>query len=105
MRKPEKIRKFKRQRASPVLLLQFLVGLLLKLGQKLLQQLFGGLSVSERTALVGKVECGALASVEDKLELDFGFAIWADLLTCAVKTKCGSAMGPRTHLCIGFRCV
>lgn len=87
-------RKFKRQSASPVLLLQFLVGLLLELGQKLLQQFFGSLSVSECAALVGKVECGALASVEDQLELDFGFAIWADLLTCSVKTKRSSATGP-----------
>lgn len=69
--------------ASPVFLLQLLVGLLLKLGQKLLQQLLGSISVFERAALVGKVECGALAGVEDQLKLNFGFTIWADLLACA----------------------
>lgn len=58
-------RKLRSAIASPVLLLQFLVGLLLELGQKLLQQLLGRLSVSQGAALVGKVECGALARVED----------------------------------------
>lgn len=87
--------------ASPVFLLQLLVGLLLKLGQKLLQQFLGSVSVFERAALVGKVECGALAGVEDQLKLNFGFTIWADLLACAkttTTTTCSSATPPRTHL-------
>lgn len=28
------------------------------------------------------MECGALSSMKDELKLDFGFTIWADLLTC-----------------------
>lgn len=66
---------------SPVFLLKFFVGFFLEFGQKLLQQFFGSVSVFERTALIRKMECGALASVEDELKLNFGFTIWADLLT------------------------
>ncbi|TNN87024.1 hypothetical protein EYF80_002779 [Liparis tanakae] len=59
----------------------FLVGFLLELGQQLLQQLLGSISVFECTAIIGKVECGTLASVKHQLQLDFGFTIWTDLLT------------------------
>lgn len=83
--------------ASPVFLLQLLVGLLLKLGQKLLQQFLGSVSVFERAALVGKVECGALASVEDQLKLNFGFTIWADLLACAKKQQRAAQQHPHEH--------
>lgn len=67
---------------SPVFLLQFLVGFLLELGKQLLQQFFGSISVFECAAFIGKVECGALTSVKDQLELNFSFTIRADLLTC-----------------------
>lgn len=66
---------------SPVFLLKFFVGFFLEFGQKLLQQFFGSVSVFERTALIRKMECGALASMKDELKLNFGFTIWADLLT------------------------
>lgn len=66
---------------SPVFLLKFFVGFFLEFGQKLLQQLFGSVSVFKRTALIRKMECGALSSVKDELKLNFGFTIWADLLT------------------------
>lgn len=83
--------------ASPVFLLQLLVGLLLKLGQKLLQQFLGSVSVFERAALVGKVECGALAGVEDQLKLNFGFTIWADLLACAKKQQRAAQQHSHQH--------
>lgn len=67
---------------SPVFLLKLFVGFLLEFGQKLLQQFFGSVSVFQCTALIRKMECGALPSMKDELKLDFGFTIWADLLTC-----------------------
>lgn len=67
---------------SPVFLLKFFVGFFLEFGQKLLQQLFGSVSVFECTALIRKMECGALSGMKDELKLDLGFTIWADLLTC-----------------------
>lgn len=67
---------------SPVFLLKFFVGFFLEFGQKLLQQFFGSVSVFQCTALIRKMECGALSSMKDELKLDFGFTIWADLLTC-----------------------
>lgn len=67
---------------SPVFFLKFFVGFFLEFGQKLLQQLFGSVSVFQCTALIRKMECGALSSMKDKLKLDLGFTIWADLLTC-----------------------
>lgn len=70
---------------SPVFLLKFFVGFFLEFGQKLLQQFFGSVSVFECTALIRKMECGALSSMKDELKLDFGFTIWADLLTCTEK--------------------
>lgn len=95
---------------SPVFLLQFFVGFLFELGQKLLQQLFGSISVFECTALVGKVECGTLTGMKDKLKLNFGFTVWTDLLTCTdhkyslrnptnntLKASLCNLMKPSTH--------
>lgn len=66
---------------SPVFLFKFFVGFFLEFGQQLLQQFFGSVSVFKRTAFIRKMECGALSIMKDELKLNFGFPIWADLLT------------------------
>lgn len=82
---------------SPVFLLKFFVGFFLEFGQKLLQQFFGSVSVFKRTALIRKMECSALSSMKDELKLNFGFTIWADLLTYTEENICLVQEPPSTQ--------